>query len=54
MGMFANAFTWWNGGQCRKDICTTLAHAADQRIAAGSAGPLTGIPLAHKDVFCPP
>lgn len=27
------AFTWWNGGQCRKDICTTLAHAADQRIA---------------------
>ena len=28
------------------------AHTADQRIAAGSAGPLTGIPLAHKDVFC--
>ena len=28
------------------------AHTADQRIAAGSAGALTGIPLAHKDVFC--
>ncbi|THF64654.1 Asp-tRNA(Asn)/Glu-tRNA(Gln) amidotransferase subunit GatA [Pseudothauera nasutitermitis] len=28
------------------------AHAADERIAAGRAGPLTGIPLAHKDVFC--
>ena len=28
------------------------ARAADARIAAGDAGPLTGIPLAHKDVFC--
>src|SRR5690554_161214 len=28
------------------------AEAADARIAAGTAGPLTGIPLAHKDVFC--
>ncbi|WP_345793650.1 Asp-tRNA(Asn)/Glu-tRNA(Gln) amidotransferase subunit GatA [Thauera sp. JM12B12] len=28
------------------------ARAADAHIAAGSAGPLTGIPLAHKDVFC--
>jgi aspartyl-tRNA(Asn)/glutamyl-tRNA(Gln) amidotransferase subunit A len=28
------------------------ARAADQRIAAGSAGPLTGIPIAHKDIFC--
>jgi len=28
------------------------ARAADERIAAGEAGPLTGIPLAHKDVFC--
>ena len=28
------------------------ARAADARNAAGSAGPLTGIPLAHKDVFC--
>jgi aspartyl-tRNA(Asn)/glutamyl-tRNA(Gln) amidotransferase subunit A len=28
------------------------ARAADARIAAGDAGPLTGIPLAHKDIFC--
>ncbi|MDR2091933.1 MAG: Asp-tRNA(Asn)/Glu-tRNA(Gln) amidotransferase GatCAB subunit A, partial [Azoarcus sp.] len=28
------------------------ARAADARIARGEAGPLTGIPLAHKDVFC--
>ncbi|MDR3300108.1 MAG: Asp-tRNA(Asn)/Glu-tRNA(Gln) amidotransferase subunit GatA, partial [Candidatus Accumulibacter sp.] len=32
----------------------TLAQAlaADQRRAAGEAGPLTGVPLAHKDIFC--
>ncbi len=28
------------------------ARAADARIAAGDAGPLTGIPFAHKDIFC--
>ncbi len=28
------------------------AEAADQRIRAGEAGPLTGIPIAHKDIFC--
>ncbi|MGB1580025.1 MAG: Asp-tRNA(Asn)/Glu-tRNA(Gln) amidotransferase subunit GatA [Nevskiales bacterium] len=28
------------------------ADAADQRLAAGEAGPLLGIPLAHKDIFC--
>lgn len=28
------------------------AHAADARIAAGQAGPLTGIPIAQKDIFC--
>jgi aspartyl-tRNA(Asn)/glutamyl-tRNA(Gln) amidotransferase subunit A len=27
------------------------ARAADARIAAGGAGPLTGIPVAHKDIF---
>ena len=30
----------------------TQARAADERIAAGEAGPLTGIPIAHKDIFC--
>ncbi|RTZ65545.1 MAG: Asp-tRNA(Asn)/Glu-tRNA(Gln) amidotransferase GatCAB subunit A [Aquificaceae bacterium] len=29
-----------------------MANAADEQIAAGNAGALTGIPLAHKDIFC--
>ena len=28
------------------------ADAADARRAAGRAGPLTGVPFAHKDIFC--
>ena len=28
------------------------AGAADERIGQGKAGPLTGIPLIHKDIFC--
>jgi aspartyl-tRNA(Asn)/glutamyl-tRNA(Gln) amidotransferase subunit A len=28
------------------------ARAADATRAAGNAGPLTGVPLAHKDIFC--
>ncbi len=28
------------------------AEAADQRLAAGEAATLTGIPIAHKDIFC--
>ena len=28
------------------------AQAADAAIKAGNAGPLTGIPFAHKDIFC--
>ncbi|MBN0988798.1 Asp-tRNA(Asn)/Glu-tRNA(Gln) amidotransferase subunit GatA [Amphritea pacifica] len=28
------------------------AQAADQRRAAGDAGPFTGLPIAHKDIFC--
>ncbi|HEB96428.1 MAG TPA: Asp-tRNA(Asn)/Glu-tRNA(Gln) amidotransferase subunit GatA [Sedimenticola thiotaurini] len=28
------------------------AAAADARIAAGDATPMTGIPIAHKDIFC--
>ena len=28
------------------------ARAADDHLATGQAGPLTGIPIAHKDIFC--
>src|SRR5262245_63263692 len=28
------------------------AAAADKRLARGGAPPLTGIPIAHKDIFC--
>jgi aspartyl-tRNA(Asn)/glutamyl-tRNA(Gln) amidotransferase subunit A len=36
------------------DEARTLAQArtADARIARGEAGPLTGIPVLHKDIFC--
>ena len=34
-----------------KDLSLEQAKKADERIKAGKAGPLTGIPLAHKDVF---
>ena len=33
------------------DTTLTQARAADERLAAGHAGPLTGVPLAHKDIF---
>jgi aspartyl-tRNA(Asn)/glutamyl-tRNA(Gln) amidotransferase subunit A len=33
------------------DLSLAQAKAADARFADGSAGPLTGIPIAHKDIF---
>jgi aspartyl-tRNA(Asn)/glutamyl-tRNA(Gln) amidotransferase subunit A len=35
----------------RPDVTMAQAEAADQRIARGDATPLTGIPIAHKDIF---
>ena len=35
-----------------KDELDRLVKLADARIAAGTAGPLTGVPVAHKDIFC--
>ena len=35
-----------------RDISLAQAHAADDRIAAGRAQALTGIPIAQKDIFC--
>jgi aspartyl-tRNA(Asn)/glutamyl-tRNA(Gln) amidotransferase subunit A len=34
------------------ELALEQARAADQRLRAGQAGPLTGIPFAHKDIFC--
>jgi aspartyl-tRNA(Asn)/glutamyl-tRNA(Gln) amidotransferase subunit A len=35
-----------------RDKSLAMARAADTRLARGEAGALTGIPLAHKDIFC--
>ena len=34
------------------DRAADMAKSSDKRIAAGKAGPLEGIPLAVKDLFC--
>ncbi|HKZ73981.1 MAG TPA: Asp-tRNA(Asn)/Glu-tRNA(Gln) amidotransferase subunit GatA [Steroidobacteraceae bacterium] len=35
-----------------RDSALAAAAEADRAIAAGRAGPLTGVPLLHKDIFC--
>ncbi len=35
-----------------RDQAIAQARVADERIAQGDAGPLTGIPIAQKDIFC--
>jgi len=42
-----NAFVTVTGERALED-----ARRADARIARGEGGPLTGVPLAHKDIFC--
>lgn len=34
------------------ELALSMAEAADKKIAAGEAELLTGIPIAHKDIFC--
>jgi len=34
------------------EIALQQAAAADAQLAGGKGGPLTGLPLAHKDIFC--
>jgi aspartyl-tRNA(Asn)/glutamyl-tRNA(Gln) amidotransferase subunit A len=35
-----------------RDTALDAAREADATLAAGRAGPLTGLPLVHKDIFC--
>src|SRR5262245_48829896 len=35
-----------------KERALAQAQAADRQLAAGGAGPLAGVPIAHKDIFC--
>ena len=44
-----NAFIW---PEKTRDVALARARAADDRRATGDAGPLTGIPIAFKDIYC--
>jgi len=35
-----------------RDAALAAARSADRELAAGSGGALTGVPIAHKDLFC--
>ena len=35
-----------------RDQALSAAEAADRELAAGRGGPLTGLPIVHKDLFC--
>ena len=35
-----------------RDGALEAARAADRALAGGGGGPLTGVPIAHKDIFC--
>jgi aspartyl-tRNA(Asn)/glutamyl-tRNA(Gln) amidotransferase subunit A len=35
-----------------REEALAAAAAADKQLAAGEGGPLTGVPIAHKDIFC--
>ncbi len=35
-----------------RDAALAAAAEADRQLAAGRGGPLTGVPIAHKDIFC--
>ena len=35
-----------------RDAALAAAADADRQLALGKAGPLTGVPIAHKDIFC--
>jgi aspartyl-tRNA(Asn)/glutamyl-tRNA(Gln) amidotransferase subunit A len=35
-----------------RDEALAEAAAADRALAVGQAGPITGVPIAHKDIFC--
>jgi aspartyl-tRNA(Asn)/glutamyl-tRNA(Gln) amidotransferase subunit A len=35
-----------------RDAALAAASEADRQLAAGKGGPLTGVPIAHKDIFC--